>query len=1101
MEQTSLDLSQAMKKVAQPQKPYRLGVDVGVASIGAAAVTDTEILGIHVRTFEKGEINGKSGRKPLNADYRRQKGQRKRLRRKKNRLLSLRRLFRRVGMIESAAIEAFPISSTSPWQLRTEGLDRRLTNEEWAQVLYHIAKHRGFQSNRRVDMDEATKLSDAAGDSPETTTNTESDSDTKKMLAGVADNKRLLAEKGYRTIGEAVARDPKFSHRIRNKEESYSHTIGRDEINAELNCLFQAQNHYGNPHATEELSEQIIDLINWRRKTVTGDDIKRMVGRCTLEPKEYRAAIHSVSAEEFRWLSTLSRLRIVTQGESRPLTKCEWDKVVDLPWRQEAITYTSIRNAIGLRHDIRSRFNIRYETGGKKTKTDTKNETTKGQSADAVTSEVKTAEKETAFKAKGYHILRKAYKAFGYDEQWDRDRFNTELLDTLATAVTFYKDDSEIQAHLETNDTPEYAIQIALRLPTLTKFSKLSNKAILKILPHMRERQSYSNACLLAGYKNHHKQYDDTPQNGKIPRSAIEHIKNTVVYRSLNQARRVINAMVKEYGAPQEVHIELARDMEKSAKKKDEIDLWMKKRKKKNDELRERFGKNLSRDELLKYKLYEEQNGQCAYSLQPIQLGRLLEPNYVEVDHALPRSRSMDNSYNNKVLVLTKQNRDKGDRTPFEYFGEDQESVDWKRFTNWVESNPQMPQAKRRKLLTKSLQKGILDNFSARNLSDTRYIARELKTLIEHYILNTPEREKTKYERCVVISGKLTAQMRQLWGISKARDVSDRHHGSDAAVIACITPSMVRRITRYLQLQERRAMPSAPGKGDEHPAVVARAIPHAPVPWPTFEHDLEAALEKVLVSRPQSRKWSGPIHADTIYGEHKDQETNTVAPTQRIKLTQLTKSNYKNIVGYDEERNKDFIDQIEERLECHNFNGKQAFGTSQSPIYRIKKNGELGPEVKKVTIKLPIKNSVFRIRRGYVKNAKNSTIYINIYQNTKTGKFEMHPVYAKDLTSSANASKSFEYSPDLQLVDTIRRGDYIEITRRNGEVISGYYATHNISTSVLELQPHDTTDSRNNRTPAIKTSLNIERFHIDILGRKRRVVRRAKNGLADDRDK
>ncbi|NDP46870.1 MAG: type II CRISPR RNA-guided endonuclease Cas9, partial [Sulfuriferula multivorans] len=123
-------------------RPYTLGLDIGMASVGAAMLTDQRILGLHVRAFDKAET-AKEG-DPLNKTRREARLTRRRIRRRAHRLLRLARLFKRVGLIAEARPEAFALADTSPWDLRAEGLDRLLAPTEWAATLYHLVKHRGF---------------------------------------------------------------------------------------------------------------------------------------------------------------------------------------------------------------------------------------------------------------------------------------------------------------------------------------------------------------------------------------------------------------------------------------------------------------------------------------------------------------------------------------------------------------------------------------------------------------------------------------------------------------------------------------------------------------------------------------------------------------------------------------------------------------------------------------------------------------------------------------------------------------------------------------------------------------------------------------------
>lgn len=60
---------------------------------------------------------------------------------------------------------------------------------------------------------------------------------------------------------------------------------------------------------------------------------------------------------------------------------------------------------------------------------------------------------------------------------------------------------------------------------------------------------------------------------------------------------------------------------------------------------------------VLKYKLYEEQDHKCAYSMETLDINHLFEDGYYEIDHIIPYSRSFDDSFNNEVLVLKRETK------------------------------------------------------------------------------------------------------------------------------------------------------------------------------------------------------------------------------------------------------------------------------------------------------------------------------------------------------------------------------------------------------------------------------------------------------------
>ena len=259
--------------------PYVLGLDIGMASVGAALLASDHILGLHVRAFNKAET-AKEG-ESLNKIRRDSRLTRRRLHRRAFRLLRLRRLFKRSGLLDSHSTSIFTSLETSPWQLRAEGLDRCLSPIEWAAVLYHLVKHRGFQSTRKSEV--------------------HADEKAGQMLSGVSHNSQLLDSGSYRTVGELAWKHDRFHEAKRNKGGNYTHTFARADIKAELSSLFAAQRVAGNPHTSHELEESVHSLLMARRPALSGENLLKLVGKCTFENREYRAPKASHTAEWFVW--------------------------------------------------------------------------------------------------------------------------------------------------------------------------------------------------------------------------------------------------------------------------------------------------------------------------------------------------------------------------------------------------------------------------------------------------------------------------------------------------------------------------------------------------------------------------------------------------------------------------------------------------------------------------------------------------------------------------------------------------------------------------------------------------------------------------------
>lgn len=1067
------------------QRPYTLGLDIGIASVGAALLNDEQIVALHVRTFDRAET-AKEG-ESLNKIRRESRLTRRRIYRRAQRLLRLCRLFKQQGLIAQAEPLAFA-AAVSPWELRAQGLDRRLDDKEWAAVLYHIVKHRGFQSNRKSE----AKSDEKAGE----------------MLSGVSRNQKLRQESGYRTMGEMAARHEDFSRAKRNKGGSYTHTFARADLEHELQQLFASQRNFGNAHAAAEFEQAVHTQLMARRPTLSGENLLKMVGLCTFEQGEFRAPKASHTAERFVWLTKLNNLRLSGMGETRALSDDERATLMQMPFTQAKLTYKQVRNALDLSEHERF-IGLRYPTGGSD----------------------KNPEDGTLFEAKAFHALRKAYEGAGLKLEWARDSQNPERLNALAYAMTVFKDDDEARSWLVQQGVEPVIIEAVLNVSTseFTKFLRLSIKALEKILPHMEAGKRYDEAVQLAGYA-HHSQLQTEQKARYIPRISKDTIPNPVVYRALNQARKLVNAIVREYGPPIAVHIELARDLSKPLDERRQIEKEQEKYRKTKLVDIERFEKEFKFTpkglDLIKWRLYSEQSAKCAYSLKPIDIERLYEPGYAEVDHALPYSRSFDDGMNNKVLALTVENRNKGNQTPYEYLDGKHESHAWREFVATVTANKHYREAKRRNLLRKDFGEEAAHEFRERHLTDTRYIAREFKRMVETHLQLNSDSEN---QRCVVISGQLTGYLRARWGLIKVRENGDLHHAMDAAVVAACSRSMVKRLSDYSrrgELTQVRGGYVNPETGEVIDLAALRSLEDQfPMPWPHYRRELLAWLSPepahelarldhypqalaetvrpVRVSRAPTRRGLGAAHQETIRSaKHLERGQSAV----KVALANLKLKDIPNIDGYGDPRNDTLIEAIAQRLREHGDDGKKAF---KEPLYKPSAPGKSAPLIRSVRL-LDTQKSGLPVRGGIANNG--DMMRTDIFTDGK--RFYAVPLYVADAVRSELPNRAVVAAKpedewtvmdeNYQFLFSLYPNDWVTVRFKNVETAKeGYFSGLDRATGAISLWTHDRNQAVGKdglmRSIGIKTAHAVEKYHVDLLGRLHHVHHEPRKPLKEGR--
>jgi CRISPR-associated endonuclease Csn1 len=1112
---------------------YTIGLDIGIASVGWCILGETHILDLGVRAFDKAET-AKEG-ESLNLARRSARLMRRRLFRRAWRLKKLARLLKSEGLIaDTKLFKPEQPFSNSLWQLRVEGLDRLLSDEEWARVIYHLCKHRGFHWISRAEAKQ---------------TEGDSKSEGGKVKQGLAGTAKLIDEKGYRSAAEMVLAE--FPDAQRNKQGEYRKALSRELLAKELALLFAKQRAFGNLHASNALETAILgdedrkSGLFWQQKpALAGTDLLKMLGTCTFEKSEYRAPKASFTAERHVWLTRLNNLRIVTDGVTRQLTEQERQLCLPLPYQQAGdLTYKQLGNALTnaglLAPDSFKFIGLAYPTDAQK-----------------VEGKAKDPESATLIKIPAWQELRKTLTnaKTSLSDEWKKLSGDAlcgqpELFDQIAWVLSVYKDDDEVRTELAKLPLPNpQVLTEALLNIRFDKFHALSLKALRAIVPHMEKGLRYDEACVQAGY--HHSQlhkvgagehkylpplYDGRDGDGRMIFAENADIpRNPVVLRSLNQARKVVNAIIrKQKCSPMAVHIEMARDLTKPLRghwnsqgkfiegrqdiQKEQLE-FQARNQRDREQFIELFGHPPKGLEFEKWRLYREQNGQCAYSQKPLafsgDVAEIFLDGSTEIDHALPYSRSFDDSKNNKVLVLTRENRDKGNRTPYEYLGGGENSERWQRFVSFVESNKAYRLAKRTRLLRKDFGAKESEEFRERNLNDTRYVCRFFKNYVEQHLKLA---EGSEAKRCVVVSGQLTNFLRARWGLLKVRSDSDRHHALDAAVVAACSHSMVQRLSNYSRTREleqvRDGFVDIETGVIVNPAMHQQLREHFPDPWPYFRHELEArlkidspellreemarlgsyteeelaALKPLFVSRAPQRRNGGAAHKDTIYGQPERLKKNG-SVTQKVALASLALKDIDLLA--DPHRNAKLYGAIRERLEAHGGKGDKAFPAT-NPLRKPDKEGNpTGPIVRTVT-KVIDKLSGIPVRGGIAKN--DTMLRVDVF--TKAGKFHLVPVYVHHRVTGLpdRAIVAFKDEEEWTLIDesfqflfSLHPNDLVRVAQKGKQPIQGYYSSCHRGTGNLNIWAHDRSNAvgKNGILEGIgvKTALSLEKLHVGTLG-------------------
>jgi CRISPR-associated endonuclease Csn1 len=1023
-----------------------LGIDLGIASCGWGVIevgNDTgRIAAAGVRCFDPPLVAGE----PKSAARRAARGQRRVIRRRRQRMNAVRDLLHRHDLLPNANRDALALAlkrisppgqrpQITPWTLRAAAHDRLLTNDEFAVVLGHIARHRGFRSNSKREA--VTNAAD----------------ETSKMKKAMEQTREGLAK--YRSFGEMLANDPKFAERKRNREKDYSHTAKRSDLEDEVRKIFQAQRRLQNPCASEELERQFIDKAFSQRPLQDSED---KVGNCPFEPDQKRTSKRAPSFELFRFLQRLVNLRIAVGRAERPLTPEEIGVVVKKFGEQKTYTYKTLRKDLDL--DPNARF-----SAVARDKENIDIAARKGQSA------------------YGTCVLREALG----EAPWQSLQRTPEKLDRIAEILTFREDLASIRNGLNEIGLDQLVVDRLLEAAEQGAFAEfkgaahISALAARNLIPGLREGLGYPDACARVGY-----------DHSARPAVSLDQINSPVTRRAFAEAIKQVRAVAREYGPFDAIHIELARDVGKSAEERAEITNGIEERNAEKDRRRteaaELLRRAISDGELLRYELAKEQNFKCVYCDGPIApTGFSANDTRWQVDHILPWSRFGDDSYFNKTLCCAKCNQDKRGRTPFEWFESEKTEKDWETFVARFESLKEMKGLKKRNFKLRDAA-AVEEKFKERNLTDTKWVTRLLADELKR-MFPAAEGKRRVFTR----PGAITAKLRRAWGLEGAKKENgermpdDRHHAVDALVLAATTESLLQRMTKEIQKRELE------GRADD--------IFHVREPWDGFRREVmrtvfgENGVGGVFVSRAERRRARGKAHYATIKQIREIDGEQVVF--ERRPIEKLTEKDLERIPvpePYGKVADpKKLRDQTVEALRAWIKAGRPKDKLPRSPKgdiirkVRVATKDKVALEINGGTVD---RGDMARVDvfRKLNKRGRPNYYLVPIYphQIAMPDKFPSPPdraiVAHKEENEWTAIDNTFEFLFSLSL------HDFVEVTKPDGEAIAGYFKGVDRAGGSITLADHCNLQAQ---TRGIGTKLlaDFRKFTIDRLGRKFEVPR------------
>lgn len=739
-----------------------------------------------------------------------------------------------------------------PYVLRARALDHKLDPFELGRALYHIAQRRGFKSARK-----------GGSGSP--------DEDTGAIKAAIKATKELVDSTGAdgkaRTLGELLAKRATSGMRLRPHLKDVPRG-DRRLYQQEFAAIWAAQAKHHPQLLTEALREKLAGkkgdggAIFYQRPLKLQDEL---IGVCDIydgvkrKPSEKRSPWACMDAQRFRLLQKVNDLRIVEDETSRPLTAEERKKLIEVLEVSRKLTLKRAKDGLSVPGILNLAKKAKLNFG-------------------------RDDEDDATDFLPGNRTAADLCAIFG-EATWRA--LPAEKQSEIADACWKF-DDAETLANLAVEQwglSPEQAMRLEEDVSLEDDYCGLSRRALRELLPPMEQGEAYMTAKL-AVFGD-----DPAPPIRDLLPPVKEHLptlRNPVVSRALTELRRVVNAVIKRHGKPFMVRIELAREMKKSKKQREEILIENKKREKRRraaaaeivaqagNILGVRNPDDVKPWDIERKMLLEECNCICPYTGQSISMQQLFNGE-VDVEHIIPYSRSLDNSFQNKTLCFHSENLNKARRTPYEAYG---------HTDRWLEMCDRVARFRNPEKLTRfglygpALEK-FLSEFTNAQLVNTAYAARLALDYIgtlyglppgKSHIADSSGRQKIQ-----ICNGRLTSLFRAAWRLNdilgedgRKKRTDHRHHAVDAVCIGVTTVRSRQKLERQVaEFERKRPVGSNKQFSLKHGDV--------PPPWGALESfmgEVSGRIASCNVSHRVDKKVSGALHDESLYSPRYDAKGN-----------------------------------------------------------------------------------------------------------------------------------------------------------------------------------------------------------------------------------
>lgn len=773
-------------------KKYRVGLDVGTASVGLAAVSlddhnePGELIWHLVRIFDEPLEKGQGGLVSKKAGRRKARLQRRQIDRRAARLRYIARLGELLGLKRG---DIPPDDGNTLPHKRAQAATERVELADLLRIFLRLSKRRGYKGEFK-----AKKKGPVAEGSSEIRL-------AMRMLAterGIA-----LADENDAgiTLGQYLLHrlESGLPTRLKVKEDgediknkkNHSETNAKNElknlyalrtmVENEFDTIWSAQSAHHDTlkqsHYGKSLREHFREALFYQRPLKSAADL---VAQCALEPTLPRAPRAQMAFQRFRIEKTLADLRWGAGRNALPLQPQQKTVIRTLLDQAKEIKFDEIYEA------LKNAGCPKPQTKGLNLERASREELLGNTTLAALRALDKYSGKYHPERAAN---LEKQFCALDEKTQIATINFLAEIgspeqLDDAGWHHAFVKKDGtprQFNAALVSfiNEIKEHD-----KFDRLSKMDFDGGRAsysvkALNILADWLEEPHWpgdwndeedgpksmdEEGAVRACYRQHRKEKSNIKRQGTLP--TPEPTGNAVVDGALRQIRWTVNEMIKELGAPPtEMVVEMAREMSLGITRRNEREndnsAQQKARSFAEKEIRG-HGQTPTPSKIRRYLLWAEQDKSfCPYCDKNISLEEALSGHATEYEHILPRSLTQVGMKRSEIVLAHHVcNQEKGDRTPWEVWGGTPRWQHIEAAAVRFETGKLKSFRKAKLLRLKDFEREVMtdksvDEFADRQFHQTSWIAKAAAQWLNCLCPN----------KVSVSRGEMTAMLRRKWGL------------------------------------------------------------------------------------------------------------------------------------------------------------------------------------------------------------------------------------------------------------------------------------------------------------------------------------------------